>query len=85
MFEEFIYRGFVLKELGELIRSRRVAAAISVVLFALAHYVNNGWSADMIDPFLAGAVITVLYFTRRNLIICMLLHATIDSLHVLLK
>ena len=85
VFEEFIYRGFVLEELGELIHSRWVAAGISVVLFAVAHYVNNGWSPDLIYPALAGAVITVLYFARCNLTICMLLHAAIDSLHVLLR
>jgi len=85
VFEEFIYRGFVLEELGELIHSRRVAAVISLVLFTLAHYVNNGWSPDMIFPALAGIVITVLYLDRRNLTICMLLHAAIDSMPVLLK
>ena len=39
----------------------------------------------MIFPALAGIVITVLYLDRRNLTICMLLHAAIDSMPVLLK
>jgi hypothetical protein len=39
----------------------------------------------MINPALVGAVITVLYLARCNLTICMLLHAAIDSLHVLLR
>jgi membrane protease YdiL (CAAX protease family) len=83
VFEEFIYRGFVIEELGELIRSRQVAAVVSVVFFAAAHYLSYGWTPELIYPGLAGAVITVLYFSRRNLLICMLLHATIDSLGVL--
>jgi membrane protease YdiL (CAAX protease family) len=85
LFEEFIYRGFVLEELGELLHNRYASATVSVVLFALAHYVNAGWSLDMIIPGLAGIVLTVLYLRRGNLTICILLHATIDSLHVLLK
>jgi membrane protease YdiL (CAAX protease family) len=31
VFEEFIYRGFIIEELGELIRSRRLAAVVAVV------------------------------------------------------
>ena len=85
VFEEFIFRGFIIEELGELIRSRRVAAAVSVVFFALAHHVSKGWSLELIYPGLLGAVITVLYFSRRNLPICMLLHATFDLLPVLVR
>jgi membrane protease YdiL (CAAX protease family) len=81
--EEFIYRGFILEELGELINSRWVAAGFSTILFGLAHYVNSGWSLEMISPALAGVVITLLYLSRCNLTICMLLHTTIDTLHVL--
>ena len=84
VFEEFIYRGFVIEELGELIRNRRVAAVVSVVFFAFAHHVSYGWSLELIYPALMGTVITVLYFSRRNLLVCMLLHGTIDSLSVLM-
>jgi membrane protease YdiL (CAAX protease family) len=33
--EEFIYRGFIIEELGELIGSRRTSAVVSVLFFAL--------------------------------------------------
>jgi len=85
VFEEFIYRGFLIEELGELIRSRRIAAVVAVICFALAHHVTNGWSLELIYPGLIGAVIAVLYLQRRNLPVCMLLHATLDSLHALTR
>lgn len=83
--EEFIYRGFIIEELGELIRSRRTSAVVSVLFFALAHQANFGWSLELLYPALIGSVITILYLQRRNLPVCMLLHATLDSLHALTR
>jgi len=83
VFEEFIYRGFVIEELGERIHSRGAAAVVSIVFFALAHFGTYGWSVQLIKPGLAGLVLTGLYFSRRNLPVCMLLHAAIDSVHAL--
>jgi membrane protease YdiL (CAAX protease family) len=67
VFEEFIYRRFIIEELGELIRSRRLAAAVAVVFFASVHYGDRGWSLELIYPGLIGAVITVLY---SGVVIC---------------
>jgi membrane protease YdiL (CAAX protease family) len=85
VFEEFIYRGFIIEELGELIRNRQVAAVISIVFFAFAHHLTVGWSLELIYPGLFGAVITALYLKRRNLPVCMALHAALDSLHALTR
>jgi uncharacterized protein len=79
--EEFIYRGFVIEELGELIQNRPLAGALSVAVFTLAHHVTSyGWSINLIYPAVFGSVITLLYFWRRNLPICILMHAAIDAL-----
>jgi membrane protease YdiL (CAAX protease family) len=80
--EEFIYRGFIIEELGELVGNRRLAGAFSIVAFDLAHYSSGyGWSITLLYPGLVGLVITVLYFRRGNLLICVLMHVLIDALH----
>src|SRR4029077_17163162 len=35
--EEFVYRGFIIEELGELLRNRWLAGAFSAVAFGLSH------------------------------------------------
>ena len=79
--EEFIYRGFVIEELGELVGNRWLAGAFSVLAFGLSHHVNGyGWSIELLYPTLAGLVITVLYLWRRNLLVCTLMHFGVDAL-----
>jgi membrane protease YdiL (CAAX protease family) len=84
VFEEFIYRGFLIEELGELLHNRWLAGAISVVFFALAHGNSHyGWSASLVLPGLVGLVITILYFWRSNLPICVLMHTSMDLIYTL--
>ena len=83
--EEFVYRGFLIEELGLLIRNRGLAAVAAMVSFALTHHNSLGWSIELIYPGLIGAVLTALYLRRRNLPICMLLHAALDSLHAVIR
>lgn len=80
--EEFMYRGYLIEELGMLVRSRKLAAGFSIVVFTLAH-INSGygWSIDLLYPGIFGLAATVLYFRTKNLWVCMLLHAGIDSLY----
>lgn len=83
--EEFIYRGFMIEELGAIIRSRRIAAAFSVVVFGLIHGTpagGYGWTWRLLIPLTAGAFLTWLYFWRKSLPLCMLAHAIFDSLSV---
>jgi membrane protease YdiL (CAAX protease family) len=81
--EEFIYRGFLIGEVGELLGNRWLTGAFSVLAFTFAHVysVGFGWSMELLYPALAGSVLTFLYFWRRNLLICMLMHAGIDAVH----
>jgi membrane protease YdiL (CAAX protease family) len=79
--EEFIFRSFLIEELGLLIRNRRLAAIIAILSFASIHDNNSGWSWELIYPGSKGAVIAGLYLWRRNLPVCMFLHAILDALH----
>jgi membrane protease YdiL (CAAX protease family) len=83
--EEFIYRGFIIEELGELIRNRWLAGAFSALVFGLSHFNSYGWSIGLLYPGLIGLVITVLYLWRNNLLICMLMHVSFDVLNELFQ
>jgi membrane protease YdiL (CAAX protease family) len=52
-----------------------------VPAFGLAHGYTVGWSLALLYPGLIGLVITLLYFRRRNLLICILMHTSFDVLH----
>jgi len=79
--EEFIYRRFLIEELGEVLHNRRMAGAVSVVAFALAHvHAGYSWSPDLLIPGLMGVALTILYFRRASLPLCVLLHVLVDLL-----
>jgi membrane protease YdiL (CAAX protease family) len=82
--EEFMYRGFGIEELALLIRNRWLAGMVSLVFFTLAHAGLYGFSAALIIPGATGAVLTLLYLWRRNLFSCILMHALIDGLFLVL-
>jgi membrane protease YdiL (CAAX protease family) len=79
--EEFLYRGYLIEELGGLIRGRKLAGCVSVVSFVLGHAPRFGWSLNLVPTAIAGCALTVLYFRRDNLWACMLLHALINTYH----
>jgi membrane protease YdiL (CAAX protease family) len=84
--EEFIYRRFLIEELGGMLHSRWLAAAISLLSFTAAHAGNGyGWSTALLVPGIAGLGITVLYFWRKSLPLCMLMHTGIDILSELAR
>ena len=82
--EEFMYRGFGIEELAGFTRSRWIAGLVSLVLFTVAHSGLYGFSAALILPGIAGAMITLLYLCRRNLPVCMLMHGIIDAIPLLI-
>jgi membrane protease YdiL (CAAX protease family) len=73
--EEFLYRGFAIEEIGRLSGSRWLGAGISLLVFTLAHGGLYGWTSALIIPFAIGTALTLLYMWRRNLPVCMLMHA----------
>ena len=81
--EEFIYRGFAIEELAYLMRNRWLAGLLSLAFFTAAHFRLYGLSAALIIPALVGAVFTALYLWRHNLPCCMLVHAIMDGIFLL--
>jgi uncharacterized protein len=81
--EEFMYRGFGIEELAGFTRNRWIAGLVSLILFTVAHSGLYGFSAALILPGIAGALITLLYLWRRNLAVCMLMHGIIDAIPLL--
>lgn len=82
--EEFMYRGFAIEQLGEWTGSVWLAALVSWLVFVLAHVGLYGLTTALVVPALAGGALTVLYVWRRNLPVCMLMHALFDGVSLLL-
>jgi membrane protease YdiL (CAAX protease family) len=82
--EEFMYRGFLIEEAGEWMRSRKLAGVFATVVFAAAHW-DRGWVAAMIGPGLIGTALTVTYFRQRSLPLCMVMHSLIDVCYELVQ
>ncbi|MGH9665961.1 MAG: lysostaphin resistance A-like protein, partial [Bryobacteraceae bacterium] len=78
--EEFLYRAFAIEELGVLIGNRWLAGLISLVFFTLAHIGRYGFTGALLIPGIIGAMLTLLYLWRSNLPLCMLMHAIVDGL-----
>jgi membrane protease YdiL (CAAX protease family) len=84
MAEEFMYRGFAIEELGELLGNRRIAALVSWGCFTIAHGGRYGFSPALLLPGAAGATLTILYLWRHNLPVCMSMHIIIDGVGIIL-
>ncbi|MDE3135370.1 MAG: CPBP family intramembrane metalloprotease [Acidobacteriota bacterium] len=82
--EEFMYRGFAIEELGGLTGSLWLAGAISWLGFSLAHMGLYGFAPALLVPAALGAFLTLLYLWRRNLPVCMLMHAILDGFSLLI-
>jgi|HubBroStandDraft_5_1064220.scaffolds.fasta_scaffold01357_2 uncharacterized protein len=83
IFEELLYRGFMIERLTELFRSRWVAAGISVVVFTSEHLGYWGWGHLLIAGF-GGCVLTALYLWRRDLASNMVAHFVVDGIGFLI-
>jgi membrane protease YdiL (CAAX protease family) len=82
--EEFVFRGFLIEELGMLTGSRWLGAFLSLAIFALGHAGVYGFSSALLIPASVGLVLTLLYMFRRSLPACMLMHCGMDALFLLL-
>lgn len=82
--EEFMYRGIGIEELALLVGNRWLAGLLSLIVFAFSHVGLYGLSTGLLIPAAVGAVLTGLYLLRRNLWSCVLVHAIVDSLYIIL-
>lgn len=83
VFEETLFRGYALERLASLLNSKWLAGAITVVVFALAHLPAVGL-AHLLPVFIVSVFVTLLYIWRRDLVVNVIAHATIDGVGLLL-
>lgn len=82
VFEELFYRGFMIEHLTPLLRSRWIAALVSLAAFVAAHLGYWGWGS-LLTVSWGGLVLTALYLWRRDLGANMLAHALTDGIALL--
>jgi membrane protease YdiL (CAAX protease family) len=74
--EELFYRGYALERLRTLTGNAWIAAALTIVPFALFHYRQG--PAGILIAGVAAVILTALYLKRRDLPAVMLTHFTVD-------
>ena len=80
--EEILFRGYLLDRLTRLSGRRWIGIIGSIALFTAMHF--GGWQAgQLILVALAGALFTALYLWKRNIMICVIAHFTVDLLAAL--
>ena len=70
--------------LARLTKDRWLAGLITLFFFTIAHAGTVGWTAQLVVPFLLGAMLTLLYLWRGNLMIAMIMHTLIDTIGIIL-
>jgi membrane protease YdiL (CAAX protease family) len=83
VFEETLYRGYALERLTMIWGNKWVAAVVTVALFTLAHLPVVG-IAHLLPVGIVSVFVTLLYLWRRDLILNMAAHATVDAIGLLL-
>ncbi|MDE1938585.1 MAG: CPBP family intramembrane metalloprotease [Alphaproteobacteria bacterium] len=83
VFEETLYRGYALERLASAFNSKWVAAAVTVAFFTLGHVPAVGF-AHLLPVFIVSVFVTLLYLWRRDLMVNVVAHATIDGIGLLL-
>jgi len=82
VFEETAYRGYALERLTPVLGSKWLAGGFTVLCFAFAHIPAVG--LDHVLPVLIVSIfVTLLYLWRRDLVLNMIAHATVDAISLL--
>jgi membrane protease YdiL (CAAX protease family) len=82
VFEEMLYRGYGIERLSQYLGGKWVAAALTLILFTLAHAPAFG-AAQLAPVMIVSALVTLLYLWRRDLLLNMVAHSTIDAIGLL--
>jgi CAAX protease family protein len=80
--EELFYRGYAIERLRQLGLNRFLSGLIPLLIFGFAHG-TNGW-ANVILALALGAVLTIFYLWRRDLVANMIGHFLIDFTSIVL-
>jgi membrane protease YdiL (CAAX protease family) len=81
--EETAFRGYGFERIAGLTGSKWLAAAVTFVLFSLAHYQGGGLALLLVAAW-GGFVLTAVYLWRRNLWTTILTHWLTDTFGLLL-
>ena len=74
--EELFYRGYAIERLEALGLNRFWAGTIPLLIFGIAHW-TGGW-ANIVIAIVLGAVLTLFYIWRRDLVANMIGHFMVD-------
>ncbi len=83
IFEETLFRGYALERLASWLGNKWWAGAVTVAVFTLAHIPAVGL-AHLLPVFIVSVLITLLYLWRRDLVVNIVAHITIDGIGLLL-
>ena len=75
--EEFFFRGYVMKQLAELLGNSRASWIASIFLSAIPFgvvHLYQGWSGVLTTGAMGILLGTAFFFNRRNLLVCILAH-----------
>lgn len=79
--EEVLYRGYAFERLLDLTKSKFFAGLVPLVAFTLAHL---AWGVGhLVFVFIAGGLFTIVYAAKRNLVLNIIAHFTVDIIALL--
>jgi uncharacterized protein len=81
--EELTFRGYLIGVFSSNV-GKVAAFVISTLIFGFAHATSYGFNATLLAPLALGALIGGFYVWQRNLIACILGHALIDYVGIVL-
>lgn len=74
--EEVLYRAYAFERINELTKSKWVAGLVPLIMFMLVHL---SWGVGhLLFVFIAGGLLTLIYVTKRNLVLNIIAHFTVD-------
>ena len=83
VFEETLYRGYAFERLATRLNSKWAAAGVTLLMFTLGHIPAVGLD-HLVPVLIVSTLITLLYLWRRDLVVNMIAHATVDGIALLL-
>ena len=83
IFEETLFRGYALERLATLFNSKWAAAGVTLIIFTAGHIPAVGL-AHLGPVLVVSTLVTLLYLWRRDLVVNMIAHGTIDAIGLLL-
>ena len=76
--EEVLYRAYAFERIYELTKSKWVAGLVPLIMFMLVHLT---WGiGHLLFIFVGGGLLTLMYVLKRNLVLNIIAHLTVDVL-----